>query len=271
MMPDAMTPAASRLDAAPTPRENPRDVDRENSVLRELVTVYRHLSGLAMQDADLAGVVQLISERAQATVAVVSQLMDVQTAASPGLPAEKAAALVRDHVVHPRLGQVLRASRLSQRALRLPNVGGVPAIIVAPILVGDEVPSYLITLDPAEESFGEDMSLLVTEHAATICGVILGRERVVAAAARRVRDDLVEGLLLGRGRDAADAARWAGHLGYDPTRAHHLAAIAFELPPSRAARGARTPWRPSPSTSPRRGRPTPSRCASASGSPSSTS
>ena len=64
----------------------PRDVDRENAVLRELVTVYRHLSGLAMQDADLAGVVQLISERASATVAVVSQLMDVQTAASPGLP-----------------------------------------------------------------------------------------------------------------------------------------------------------------------------------------
>jgi sugar diacid utilization regulator len=116
----------------------------------------------------------------------------------------------------------------------LPNVGGVPAIIVAPILVGDEVPSYLITFDPAE-SFGEDMSLLVTEHAATICGVILGRERVVAAAARRVRDDLVEGLLLGRGRDAGDAARWAAHLGYDATRQHSVAAIAFELPPSRAA------------------------------------
>src|ERR1700745_2865040 len=123
-----------------------------------------------------------------------------------------------------------RAAPLSRRALRLPNVGGVPAIIVAPILVGDEVPSYLITLDPAEESFGEDMSLLVTEHAATICGVILGRERGVAAAARRVRDDLVEGLLLGRGRDAADAARWAAHLGYDPARAHNVAAIAFHLP-----------------------------------------
>ena len=62
MMPDT-TSAAGRLNVAPTPRENLRDVDRENSVLRELVTVYRHLSGLAMQDADLAGVVQLISER----------------------------------------------------------------------------------------------------------------------------------------------------------------------------------------------------------------
>jgi hypothetical protein len=64
------------------------------------------------------------------------------------------------------------------------------------------------------------MSLLVTEHAATICGVILGRERVVAAAARRVRDDLVEGLLLGRGRDAADAARWAAHLSSLPALEH---------------------------------------------------
>jgi sugar diacid utilization regulator len=205
-------------------------LDRENAALRELVTVYRYLSGLALQDADLAGVVQLISDRMTATVAVVTQLMDVLTAAAPGVTADKAAAAVREHVVHPRLGQVLRASRLSQRALRLPNVGGTPAIIVAPILVGDEVPSYLITIDPADNIFGEDMSLLVTEHAATICGVILGRERVVAAAARRVRDDLVEGLLLGRGRDQADTSRWAAHLGYDPARDHNVMAVAFDLP-----------------------------------------
>ena len=211
-----------------------RHLDRENAALRELVTVYRHLSGLALQDADLAGVVRLISDRTAATVAVLTQLMDVLTAAAPGVTEEKAAADVREHMVHPRLGQVLRASRLSQRALRLPKVGGMPAIIVAPVLVGDEVPSYLVTIDPAENLFGEDMSLLVTEHAATICGVILGRERVVAAAARRVRDDLVEGLLLGRGRDNADASRWAAHLGYDPARDHNVLAIAFDLPPSEA-------------------------------------
>jgi sugar diacid utilization regulator len=210
-------------------------LDRENAALRELVTVYRYLSGLALQDADLAGVVQLISDRMTATVAVVTQLMDVLTAAAPGMSADKATAAVREHVVHPRLGQVLRASRLSQRPLRLPNVGGTPAIIVAPILVGDEVPSYLITIDPADNLFGEDMSLLVTEHAATICGVILGRERVVAAAARRVRDDLVEGLLLGRGRDHADTSRWAAHLGYDPARDHNVMAIAFDLPAPPAA------------------------------------
>ncbi|MGH3236732.1 MAG: PucR family transcriptional regulator [Streptosporangiaceae bacterium] len=220
------------LPAAPAPA---RQLDRENAALRELVTVYRYLSGLALQDADLAGVVRLISDRTAATVAVLTQLMDVLTAAAPGVAAEKAAADVREHLVHPRLGQVLRASRLSQRALRLPKVGGMPVIIVAPILVGDEVPSYLVTIDPADNLFGEDMSLLVTEHAATICGVILGRERVVAAAARRVRDDLVEGLLLGRTRDNADAGRWAAHLGYDPARDHNVMAIAFGLPASPAS------------------------------------
>jgi sugar diacid utilization regulator len=108
-----------------------------------------------------------------------------------------------------------------------------PAIIVAPILVGDEVPAHLITLDLPENGGDEDMNLLVTEHAATICGVILGREHVVAAAARRVRDDLVEGLLLGRGRDDGDTSRWAAHLGYDPGREHNVLVVAFDVPAPR--------------------------------------
>ena len=61
--------------------------------------MYRYLSGLALQDADLAGVVRLISDRTSATVAVLTQLMDVLTAAAPGVSAEKAAAeeIARDN------------------------------------------------------------------------------------------------------------------------------------------------------------------------------
>ncbi|HUY49356.1 MAG TPA: helix-turn-helix domain-containing protein [Streptosporangiaceae bacterium] len=225
-----------RLPAAAGHVVNPgrqRDLGRENMVLRELVTVYRQLSGLALQDADLASVTQLIADRTAATVAVVSPVMDVIAAASPGTPPEKAADMVREAVVHPRLGQVLRASRQGHRPLWLPSVGGMPAIIVAPILVGDEVPAHLLTMDPAEKDAEEDMRLLVTEHAATICGVILGREHVVAADARRVRDDLVEGLLLGRGRDDSETGRWAAHLGYDPGCDHNVLAIAFDVPLTR--------------------------------------
>ena len=126
-----------------------RDLGRENAVLRELVTVYRQLSGLALQDADLASVTQLIADRTAATVAVVSPVMDVIAAASPGVPAEKAAALIREAIVHPRLGQVLRASREGHRPLWLPSVGGMPAVIVAPVLVGDDVPAHLITMEAA--------------------------------------------------------------------------------------------------------------------------
>src|SRR6201986_4322733 len=102
-------PVGRAVDGADVPA---RHLDRENAALRELVTVYRYLSGLALQDADLAGVVRLISDRTSATVAVLTQLMDVLTAAAPGVSAEKATADVREHLIHPRLGQALPLSRL---------------------------------------------------------------------------------------------------------------------------------------------------------------
>jgi sugar diacid utilization regulator len=205
---------------------------REVLVLRNLVAVYRHLSGLAVQDADLAAVTRLISEQTDATVAVVSPTMDILTAAAPGQTGERAAQDVRDLVIHPRLGEVLAAASRARRALRLPGVGTAASVIVAPVLVGDDVPAHLLTVDTGGQGAGEDTSLLLTEHAATICGVILSRERVVATAASRVRDDLVEGLLSGRGQDQAETGRWARHLGYDPGRQHHVLSVAFE--PTRA-------------------------------------
>jgi sugar diacid utilization regulator len=201
---------------------------REVLVLRNLVAVYRHLSGLAVQNADIAAVTQLIAEQTHATVAIVSPTMDILAAAAPGETGERAAQYVRDLVVHPRLGEVLGAASRARRALRLPDVGTAAPVIVAPVLVGDDVPAYLLTLEEGGDGTGEDTRLLLTEHAATICGVILGRERVVAAAASRIRDDLVEGLLSGRGRDLAETGRWARHLGYDTGRDHHVLSIALE-------------------------------------------
>src|SRR5215470_17994132 len=205
-----------------------QDSTREVLALRNLVAVYRHLSGLAVQNADIAAVTQLIAEQTHATVAIVSPTMDILTAAAPGETTDRAAQYVRDLVIHPRLGDVLGAASRARRALRLPDVGTAASVIVAPVLVGDDVPAYLLTLDTGSDGTGEDTRLLLTEHAATICGVILGRERVVAAAASRIRDDLVEGLLSGRGRDLAETGRWARHLGYDPGHDHHVLSIALD-------------------------------------------
>jgi sugar diacid utilization regulator len=200
-------------------------VKRENALLRELVTVYQHLTGLTLQDADVSTVARLLAERTEATVAVVSRGLDVLAAASANL-GEDVAGYVRAYLAAPRLAAVLNSTAQTRRSLRLPDVGDAAGVIVAPILVGDDVPAYLMTF--GSDGRDDDMSLLVTEHAATICGVILGRERIVAAAARQVRDDLVEGLLIGAGRDNGELARWARHLGYDASREHRILAVAFE-------------------------------------------
>jgi hypothetical protein len=206
-----------------------RAVQHENALLRELVTVYQHLTGLTLQDADVSTVTRLLAERTAATVAVVSRGLEVLAAAAADASSDDVAAHVRAYLSSPRLAAVLNSTAQTRRSLRLPDVGDTAGVIVAPILVGDDVPAYLMTFGSGEQDDGGDMSLLVTEHAATICGVILGRERVVAAAARQVRDDLVEGLLLGGGRDNGEVGRWARHLGYDPSREHRILAVAIEI------------------------------------------
>jgi sugar diacid utilization regulator len=210
-------------------------IQHENLLLRELVTVYQHLTGLALQNADVATVARLLATRTSATVAIVSRGLQVLAAAADTDDAA-AAGFVQDRLASPRLGAALRSSAQTRRSLRLPDSGGGVPVIVAPIPVGDDVPAYLMTFGGAAQAPGADLSLLVTEHAATICGIMLGRDRVVAAAARQVRDDLVEGLLLGSGSDNGDAARWARHLGYDPALEHRVLAIAVDTAP--AARSA---------------------------------
>jgi sugar diacid utilization regulator len=204
-----------------------REVQHENARLRQLVNVYQQLTGLTLQDADVSTVARLLADRATATVAVVSRGLEVLAAASPN-PGGDVAAYVRDYLGSPRLATVLHSTTQTRRSLRLPDTGDAAGVIVAPILVGDDVPAYLLTFSDGGQDDGGDLSLLVTEHAATICGVILGRERIVAAAARQVRDDLVEGLLLGGGRNNGEVARWARHLGYDPTREHRILAVVVE-------------------------------------------
>ena len=216
-------------DTWPDPRQtvviDHRVVQHENALLRKLVTVYQHLTGLTLQDADVSTVARLLAERTTSTVAVVSRGLDVLAAASADA-GEDVADHVRVYLASPRLTAVLRNAAQTRRSLRLPDVGDAAGVIVAPILVGNDVPAYLMTF--GSDGQDDDMSLLVTEHAATICGVILGRERIVAAAARQVRDDLVEGLLIGGGRDSGEVARWARHLGYDATREHRILAVMFE-------------------------------------------
>jgi hypothetical protein len=201
-------------------------VARENVALRTLIGLYRHLSSLATQDVGITGVVELIAERVDTTVAVIDDKLAILAAAVAGGSTTDAARFFLGRLNHPRLVQVLEVVGPSRRALRMPRVEGAAPIIVAPIPVGDSVPAYLLTLDD-ECGDGEDLRLLVSEHAATVCGVILGRERIIAASATQVRYDLVEGLLSGMGSDDDEVRRWAAHLGFEDGREHRVLSIVM--------------------------------------------
>jgi hypothetical protein len=234
-----------RLEAVPPER-------RENVLLRELVAAFSHLSALASQDADVDGVVRLVARRTGCWVAVVGPDLvgepDVLSAAPPD-----AAQRFTEAVGGDRLAAVLGAAAQNRRAVSLSGLSlsgpaadgplldraglagaALDRAVVVPVLVGHDVAAHLVTVASDEPELGDDLLLLLAEHAATVCGIILGRERVVAAAAGRARTDLVEGLLLARDRDAAEADRWAGHLGFARGTEHHVLAVGVVETPDRA-------------------------------------
>ncbi len=123
-------PTTATIEA---PGSAPAETVRENRALRYLVAAYRQLSGLALHDADLGSIAQLIAGHLAAAVAVVNPEMDVLAAAAPGETPEKAEQYIRDRVVHPRLAQVHSATGQNRRVLRLPDVRTGTSVVVAPI------------------------------------------------------------------------------------------------------------------------------------------
>ncbi|WP_062351803.1 PucR family transcriptional regulator [Herbidospora yilanensis] len=211
-------------------------ISQENRTLRDLVETYRHLSGLAMQDADIGAVAELVARRTGVTVAVISQKIGILAAASPGVSGPDAVQYVHDHLIHPRLAHTLAMAGRTRRAMRVPGPAKGSIVIVAPILIGDTAPAYLVSLmdDPAGQA--EELHLMIAEHAATISGVVLARDRVISTAGSQVRDDLMEGLLSGSARDNEEVVRWAHHLGFDDDREHRVLSVLVEPPPGGSER-----------------------------------
>lgn len=204
-----------------------------DAALRGLVAVYRRLSALTTAPAaDLAALTGVVAAEMGVRVAVVTSEGDVAAASAPGPGGRDAVAAVRAEATDgARWARALAVAGAAGRALRVP---GRAVQVVAPVIVAHEVTSFVVTTDDHAQhaadalAAADDTLLLVTEHAATVAGVLLGRERVLAAAAGQVRGDLVSGLLLGRARDADQAARWAEHLGYDAFAPHRVVLISAD-------------------------------------------
>jgi hypothetical protein len=195
--------------------------------------LHRRLSALATaHDAGPAAVVALLAAELGAVAGVAGPAPEhaVLAACAPGVDEGRAAAVLRAEVAGARGGRVLAAAARGGRALRVPGSGTWVRVVV-PVVVGGETAAFLLAEeDPARRERpasldGDDVLLLAAEHAATIVGVLLGRERVLAAAAGHVRDDLLSGLLLGRTRSAAEATQWAEHVGFTAGVAHRVLVV----------------------------------------------
>ncbi|MBN9110409.1 MAG: helix-turn-helix domain-containing protein [Pseudonocardia sp.] len=228
----ARTP--SSVPVRPTPSARRFGGVDEAAILRRVVSMCGHLSALASQNTELADVVALLADGAAAGVVVLDRRLDVLARA--GVGDRDVVSALRDQAGVTGLRTVLAAAARNRRALTVPGTAGAgSATIVAPVSVGEDVAGYLVTTTPCPSAvpasgvpggeLTEDMRLLVTEHAAMVCGVVLGRELVVTAAAGRARQELVEGLLLARDRDDPEIDRWAQHLGFEPGRGYCAVAI----------------------------------------------
>lgn len=203
------------------------DARDEALFLRKIVAMCGRLSALASQDVDLAGVVRFLSDGVGAEVALLDRTLEVLACAGVSDPADVLGRLP-DHTGGSGPYTVLAAAARNRRPLTVPVASGDGAsMIVAPVSVGQDVAGYLLAVSGRDHDLAEDMRLLVTEHAAMVCGVLLGRELVVAAAAGRARQELFEGLLQTRDREDGEADRWARHLGFDPKRRYHVLAVAL--------------------------------------------
>jgi hypothetical protein len=128
------------------------EIGKENAALRRLVVAYQHLSSLAAQDADLQTVTELIAESVGTAVAVVDQRLVVTAACNTAVPEETW--LCGQPLTHPGIAQIVEAVSRTRRAVRIPDVAGTGAIIVAPVPVGDEVAAFLLALDIGEQGDG---------------------------------------------------------------------------------------------------------------------
>ncbi|HEY0577047.1 MAG TPA: hypothetical protein VGD73_23330 [Pseudonocardia sp.] len=198
--------------------------------LRKLVALCSHLSALAGQDADLAAVARVLSNGIGAAVAILDS--ELQPLASAGIP-EPGGVIgqLREHAGGAAVDRVLLAVSHHRRALTVPGPrGSEGSVAVAPVSVGQEIAGYLVTRSSRDAELSEDMRLLGTEHAAMVCGMLLARGLVIAAAGGRARQELVDGLLLAGGREDGEVDRWAQHLGLDPAREHYVLSVSLARP-----------------------------------------
>ncbi len=205
-------------------------VQSQNAALRQLVAIHDRLGALVLHGADVAAISQMLAELIGRRVLLLDELLQVVTESAPlgvGRHADGGSFswAPREGYVRAVLATLAR----ERRPLRVPPMAdfGVNAsCVLAPVAVGDAILGYLAILAETDAGGGrEDLELQIVQHAATVYALSMMRERMAAEVARQLKDEVFEGLLLGRSQDEQVARERAMRLGYKPEVSYRVLVI----------------------------------------------
>jgi len=198
----------------------------QNAALRQLVNIHDRLGALVLQGADVASVTHMLSDLVGRRVLLLDALLQL-VAVAPA--SEQFRWAPSQGYVQALLATLAR----ERRPLRVPPMldSGVDAsCVLAPVAVGEAIFGYLAILAPAEDRAGraDDLDLQIVQHAANVYALSMLRERMAAEVARQLKDELFEGLLVGRTQDERVARERAMRLGYRPEVVYRVVLVVAE-------------------------------------------
>jgi len=210
-----------------------RTLEAQNALLKQLVAIYDRMAGMVLQGADIAAITRLLADLISRPVRVFDPVLQPLAFAAPAsLPTDPAATGGATRLewtpAGPQLVQLLGSLAEGRRPVRIPPMPGWGAetgMVIAPIVAGSDILGYLTIVEAAEAPEEANLDLLVVQHAATVYALTLTRERLSADVANRLREDLLEGLLLGHPANDRETEHRALLLGYDPRRAYRMLVI----------------------------------------------
>ena len=216
----------------------------QNAALRQLVSIHDRLGGLVLQGADVAAITRMLSELVGRRVVLLDALLGVVAIAPASEDFLKAPPQALKNV-RPVLATLAR----ERRPLRIPpmvdfGVLSNAGCVLAPVAVGDDILGYLAILaegDEAVERRNDDLDLQIVQHAANAYALSMMRERMAAEVARQLKDELFEGLVLGRTQDEQVARERAMRLGYRPGVTYRAMVVTVTAPESDGG-GDRPEW-----------------------------
>jgi len=198
-------------------------LQRENSTLQLLVAIHDRLGALVLQGADAAAITRALTELVDRPILLLDPLLRPVTLDFQS-PAEGEVDMPAGLLWDPNeayVGRVLQTMAGERRSMRLPPLpawGVNHGCVLAPVVAGDATLGYLAILEPetgSDDAAPAEADLLAAQHAASVYALALMRERLAAEVTTELRDELLEGLLVGHVTDEQATRERARRLGYD--------------------------------------------------------